>query len=148
MAGGILWSKLHWYIYVYLFNYLAWIVHIINRIDHYPQIIMRHYPMLDQGWPTVWPTMNNLAPNYIFDLFSSVAKHESISTRGSINNNRYLPKPNLPILKSSLSYSREISGIRCLWTSDTCPHTAYFNHDWINYKTTKPPVLSMENRLL
>ena len=69
------------------------------------------------GWQTIreryefltccitYKARNNLAPNYISDLFSSVAEHHSVLTRGSTNNNLYLPKPNLAIFKSSLSYS-------------------------------------------
>ena len=69
------------------------------------------------GWQTIreryefltccitYKARNNLAPNYISDLFSSVAEHHSVLTRGSTNNNLYLPKPNLTIFKSSLSYS-------------------------------------------
>ena len=69
------------------------------------------------GWQTIreryefltccitYKARNNLAPKYISDLFSSVAEHHSVLTRGSTNNNLYLPKPNLTIFKSSLSYS-------------------------------------------
>ena len=69
------------------------------------------------GWRTIrerykfltccitYKARNNLAPKYISDLFSSVAEYHSVSTRSSINNNLYLPKPNLTIFKSSLSYS-------------------------------------------
>ena len=40
-----------------------------------------------------------------FWSFSPVAEHHSVLTRGSTNNNLHLPKPNLTIFKSSLSYS-------------------------------------------
>ena len=85
------------------------------------------------GWQTIrqryefltccitYKARNNLAPNYISDLFSSVAEHHSVLIRGSTNNNLYLPKPNLTIFKSSLSYS----GAN-LWDSLPMQHTIIY----------------------
>lgn len=60
----------------------------------------------------VYKALNNLAPNYISDMFSYLSETREFVTRSHTRGDLCIPKPNLELFKSSLQYRGA-----CLWNS-------------------------------